>query len=222
MRFSKIILICLFVMSCSSAHLVDFWKNPDIDSYNPNKVLIIGITTNNFARQKFEQKLKEEFNLRGIEAIPSLDFFDPSLETETKTEEQLSTLENSLLENGFDTILLTKIIGIENKVAYSRNYDSNEETFRKFSEDYYMHQDIYNDPDYYERYTVYNAETSMYCICPTKERELIWKGSIDIIDPQSIDETVNDYIKLMTLVLEEQQLIKSIDQYKEEQKAAIQ
>ena len=47
----------------------------------------------------------------------------------------------------------------------------------------------------------------MYCICPTKERELIWKGYIDITDPQSIDETLDDYVKLVILALEEQQLI---------------
>lgn len=49
----------------------------------------------------------------------------------------------------------------------------------------------------------------MYCICPTKDRELIWKGYIDITDPQSIDETVDDYVKLIILAIEKQQLINS-------------
>ena len=47
----------------------------------------------------------------------------------------------------------------------------------------------------------------MYCICPTKDRELLWRGYIDITDPSSTKETVEDYIKLLMFVLEEQQLI---------------
>ena len=50
----------------------------------------------------------------------------------------------------------------------------------------------------------------MYCICPTKDRELIWKGYIDVMDPQSISETVNDYVRLVIVVMEEQQLINPI------------
>lgn len=42
---------------------------------------------------------------------------------------------------------------------------------------------------------------------PTKDRELIWKGYIDITDPYSVAETVNDYVKLVTIVLEEQNLM---------------
>jgi hypothetical protein len=70
-----------------------------------------------------------------------------------------------------------------------------------------MYQDIYYNPEYYDEYTVYHAETSLYCICPTKDRELIWKGYIDIIAPQSIEETVNDYVNLVLLILEKEMLI---------------
>src|SRR5690554_7391732 len=42
-----------------------------------------------------------------------------------------------------------------------------------------IHQDVYYNPEYYEDYKLYHTETNMYCICPTKERELIWKGFIE-------------------------------------------
>lgn len=195
------------IMSCTSTQLVDNWKNPEISSYRPNKVLIIGITPNNEAREKYENQIKDEMESRGAEAVMSLNWADPSFGTEKMTEDDLNTLENDLLQNGFDTILLTKIIGVENKIAYKKNYDGYDETYKKFKDEYLMYQDIYYNPDYYNEYTVYHAETSMYCICPTKDRELIWKGYIDIVDPQSIDETVNDYVKLVIVVLEEQDLI---------------
>lgn len=210
MKSSIILCIGLLFMGCSSSQLMDTWKNPDYEAYTPNKVLVIGITSNIEARQKFEEQLKNELELRGTDAKTSLEFFGPNFGTDKNTEDQLTTLEDSLLNNGFDTILLTKIIGIEDKVAYDRNYKSSEETYTTFREDYVRYQDIYYNPEYYQEYTVYHAETSMYCICPTEDRDLIWKGYIDIIDPQSTDETVNDYIKLITLVLEEELLIMPI------------
>jgi len=194
-------------MSCTSAQLVDNWKNPEITSYRPNKVLVIGITPNSEAREKYEKQIKNQMESRGSEAVMSLNFSDSSIGTEKMTEEELSSLENDLLQDGFDTILLTKIIGVENKIAYKKNYDGYDETYKKFKDEYLMYQDIYYNPDYYNEYSVYHAETSMYCICPAKDRELIWKGYIDIVDPQSIDETVNDYVKLVIVVLEEQDLI---------------
>ena len=85
-------------------------------------------------------------------------------------------------------------------------------TYREFKDEYLKHQNIFYNSDYYNQYKIYKAETSMYCICPTKDRELIWKGYINITDPQSqsIEKTVNDYIRLTMVVLEEEQLIKPI------------
>jgi len=154
--------------------------------------------------------------LRGATAVASLDFFDGSFRTEEMTEEELNTLENDLLKYGFDTILLTKIVGVEDKIAYKRNYDGYDESYIKFKQDYLMHQDIFYNPDYYEEYAIYHAETSMYCICPTKDRELIWKGYIDIVDPESINETIKEYVRLVIVVLEEQQLINPVVLYEEE------
>jgi hypothetical protein len=194
-------------MSCTTTQLVENWKNPHIDSYEPGKVLVVGMTSNIEARKKFELQLKEQLELRGAEAVMSLDFFDPSIRTEKMTEDALNTLENKLLNNGFDTVLFTKVIGVEDKIVYKENYHGYDETYKRFKDDYLMYQDIYYNPDYYNEYTVYHAETAMYCLCLEAERDLIWKGYIDIVDPQSIEETVNDYVRLVIVVLEEQQLI---------------
>ena len=72
---------------------------------------------------------------------------------------------------------------------------------------YLSHQDIYYDENYYDEYKVYHAETSLYCICVGKERELIWRGMIDITDPSNIKNVIDDYITLVVLAMEEQDLI---------------
>ena len=207
MKYLFLLVLSLFLVSCTTTQLVENWKNPHIDTYQPNKVLVVGLTSNIKARQKFEQQLKEELELRGAKAIMSLDFFNPAFKTDKMTEDALELIEDDLISDGFDTILFSKVIGVEDKIAYKKNYSGYDETYKKFKEDFLRYQDAYYNPDYYDEYTVFHAETSMYCICPTKERELIWKGYIDIVDPQSIDETINDYVRLVIVVLEEQQLI---------------
>ncbi|WP_420572899.1 hypothetical protein [Kordia sp.] len=222
----KRILFTLFIsiflcMGCTTTQLIDHWKSPDIDRYEPQKVLIVGLTSNVEARKKFEQQLKTEFEARGSEAITSLTLFDPALRTEKMTPEELKAIEKQLIDDGFDTILLSKIIGVEDKIEYKENYQNYDETYRKFTEEYLRYQDIYYNPEYYNAYTVYHSETSMYCICPTKDRELLWKGYIDIVDPTSIEESVTNYINLAIAVLEHEQLIKPKTINKKEKKEEL-
>ena len=185
MKLLKHIGLCFLAFSCSTTELVDNWKNPDIDTYHPNKVLLVGMTSNIKARQKFEKQLREECESRGIEAVMSHQFLNSSFTTEKKTEEELKALEDHLINNGFDTILFTKVIGIEDKIEYKKYYDGYDNTYRKFKEDYLKYQDAFYNPDYYNEYRVYHTETSMYCICPMKDRDLIWKGYIDVFVPLS-------------------------------------
>lgn len=206
MKYLVSICFLSFLLSCSSAQLVDTWKNPETERYSPTKVLVVGLTPEKNARLKFEEQLKNDLQLKGIEVVKSSHYFN----NYPTTEEQLKELEYKLLNEGFDTILFTKVVGIEDKILYQQTFNSYEESLHGFNEDYLRHQDIFHNPNYYNEYLVYHAETSMYCICPGKERELLWKGYIDIIDPKDIGTTVKDYVKLIVLVLEEQQLLSSV------------
>ena len=204
---SLILIVAIgFLTSCTTTQLVDTWRNPDVAAYNSSKILIVGLTSNKKAREKFERKLKREYEKRGIEAVMSLEVFEASLSTE-KTENELKELENRLIEDGFDSILFSKLIGVEDKMAYNSTYRDIDYSYRNFRDDYYKNQDIYFNPEYYIKYKVYHAETSLYCICPVKDRELIWKGYIDILDPESANNTVDDYVALVVYALEEEQLL---------------
>ncbi len=47
-------IIALLILGCSSAELVENWKNPDIVLFDASKVLIVGMTHNDEARAKYE------------------------------------------------------------------------------------------------------------------------------------------------------------------------
>lgn len=210
------VILVLFIFSCSSTSLVENWKNPDIVLFDANKVLIVGMTQNEDARAIFESKLQREFNKRGVEAMRSLDVFDVSFTDSKKTEKELDDVEQSLLDKGFDAILFTKITGSEDRESFRSTLSKWDNYQGRFNEDYLRHQDIYYDEGYYDTFTVYHAQTTLYCICEGKERAMIWRGSIDITDPANIEKTVKDYIKLVVLAMEEQDLI-----FRKEQKNEI-
>jgi hypothetical protein len=186
---------------------VENWKNPDIVLFDANKVLIVGMAQNQDARKSFEGALQKEFDKKGVEAMQSLDVFDVKFTDSKKTEEELDNVEQSLLDKDFDAILFTKITGYENRQTFLKTISRWDNYQGRFNGDYLRHQEIYYDEGYYDTFTVYHAQTTLYCICEGKERAMIWRGSIDITDPENIEKSVKDYIKLVVTAMEEQDLI---------------
>ena len=205
------LIMTLLLMNCTTTELVERWKNPTIDSLSVTKVLIVGMTSNIEARKQFEEKLKNEYEARGIEAVMSLELFESAFTTEKKSKLELRIVEQILATSYFDAILFTKIQGVESKVAYTKTFKDKEYLDIRFKDDYYQNQEIYYNPNYNKKFNIYHAETSLYCICPLKERELIWKGSIDIVDPSTMQETVDDYVNLLIFTLEEEKLLKILE-----------
>ncbi|WP_223170149.1 hypothetical protein [Maribacter aquimaris] len=201
------VLILLLIMGCSSAELVENWKNPDIVIFDADKVLIVGMTYNEEARVQYETKLRDEFEKRGVEAMRSIDLFDVEFTSSERSEQELGEVEQQLLDKDFDAILFTKVNGIENIEANRRLLNTIDRYETGFEEDYISNQNIYFAPEDDQDFTIYHAETSLYCICPDKERDLIWRGSIDINDPVDMEKSIDDYIDLVIMAMEDQDLI---------------
>jgi hypothetical protein len=142
-----------------------------------------------------------------VEAMRSVDLFDVEFTLGERTEEELDRVEEQLLDKDFDAILFTKVLGSENRKTFMDRITELDSYYWRFRDDYLNNQQIYYDRDYYNEFTVYHAETSLYCICVGKERELIWRGAIDITDPKNIDKTIDEYIKLVVWAMQEQDII---------------
>ncbi len=204
----KFIAASLFVlMGCSSISLVENWKDPDTVLFYANKVLIVGMAQDADARTQFETLLQKEFEERNIEAWRSIDIFDVSFTDSKKSEKELDDVEQSLLDKDFDAILFTKIVGSEDRESFIKTISRWDYNQRRFNEDYLEHQGIYYDEGYYEKFTVYHAETTLYCICEGKERATIWRGVIEITDPANINKAIKDYTKLVVVAMEDQDLV---------------
>lgn len=202
-----IVFLVIFIVGCSTTELVSTWKNPDIVIFDANKVLIVGMTPNEKARVQFETRMRKQFTNRNIEAVRSIDLFDVEFTHSARTEEELDDVEQLLLDRDFDAILFTKVLGSESRQSFRNRMADLDSYYGKFRDDYISHQDIYYDEDYYDQYVVYHAETSLYCICVDKERELIWGGAIEMTDAMDVRKTIDDYIRLLVVAMGEEEII---------------
>ena len=197
----------IMLLACSDAEIVSSWKNPDIVLFDAYKVLVVGMTPSPDARLQFETKMTEKFTQQGIEAMRSLDLFDVAFTNSVRTDKELNEVEERLLEKDFDAILFTKILGSENRQTLSKKLSELDRNNARFKDDYLSHQNIYYEDEYYEQYTVYFVETALYCICVDKERDLIWRGVIEVSDPIEAEDTIDEYIDLVVSTLAHEDLI---------------
>lgn len=202
-----IAVVTFTLVGCTTSELVENWKNPDIDLFMAEKVLVLAMTNDMDNRKLFEKKLAASLRDQGVNAVVSDAFFSEQFTQRPRTLAELDVLENAMLTDGFDAILVSKIVSAEDKVNLIQAYKNFDRTFNNFEDDYRSSQGIYTEDEYIESYTVYHAETALYCICPTKDREIIWKGSIDITEPGNTRKAIKDYIALLTWALEEQNLL---------------
>ncbi|MBO0342512.1 MAG: hypothetical protein VX798_06405 [Bacteroidota bacterium] len=207
MKSKLIALSLLLLMGCSSTRLVSTWKNPDIVLFDAYQVLVVGMIQDDNARMEFETGFADALKQQGIDAVRSMDVFDVEFTSGKRSEKELEEVEQQLLDKGFDAILFTKVVGTENRRTFREHINDVDRMLMRFTTDYMEHQEIYFDPEYYDTFNIYHAETSLYCICVGKEIELIWRGEVDVTEPANVNKAIDSYIKLVTKSMGEQEII---------------
>ncbi len=207
MKLKLIGISLLLLTGCSSTRLVSTWKNPDIVLFDAYQVLVVGMSQDDNTRMEFETRFAEAFKGQGVDAVRSIDLFDVEFTSSKRSEQELAEVEQQLLDKGFDAILVTKVVGTENRRTFREHINEVDKMFVRFSTDYLEHQEIYYDPEYYDTFNIYHSETSLYCICLGKEIELIWRGEVDVTEPNNISKTIDSYIKLVTKSMGEEDVI---------------
>ncbi|AEM70833.1 hypothetical protein Murru_1793 [Allomuricauda ruestringensis DSM 13258] len=207
MKLKLIGISLLLLMGCSSTRLVSTWKNPDIVLFDAYQVLVVGMVQDDSARMEFESRFADALKDQGVDAMRSIDLFDVEFTSSQRSEQELEEVEQQLLDKGFDAILFTKVVGTENRRTFREHINEVDKMLMRFSTDYLEHQEIYYDPEYYDTFNIYHAETSLYCICVGKEIELVWRGEVDVTEPTNVDKAIGSYVKLVTKSMGEEDVI---------------
>jgi hypothetical protein len=210
MKKISLIIGLLLIASCSSTKFVDSWRNEEIKTFTPKKLLVIGMTDNLTARKIFEEDLKKAFVLRNINAVESTTVLDENFTKTKKSEEEINQMIQEITEEGFDAVIITAVKGVE-KVNYLPRYYTVGYRWTRFGNYYLNFQDVYYTPEYYESYKVYNIETSIYYINKEDDKSLVWVGSLELVNPKTIKSTVKNYVVKIIKQLERESLIKAIN-----------
>lgn len=206
MKKLSFLLIILFY-SCSSTQLRESWFNKEYQEYKPENILIIGVTPNNDARNTFEEKLKNEFIERDINALKSTIVFEDAFKDSKQTETEIENQVQILLSSGYDTIIVSAVKSVEEKRILTGQSPKADYNLRKFKTYYLLNQDTFFEENTYSNYKVYHIETSIYNIKKDNEKSLVWVGYYNIVDPQNTKKTINGYVKAITKALEKETLI---------------
>jgi len=193
--------------SCASTMLTDSWKSKEHLGFQPQNIMVVGVTQNTAARMIYEEQLKNEFISRGLKASQSAFVFENSFKDSKQTEEEIDKQVDRLVNLGYDAILISAVKGVDEKVSYSQGIPQSYFYLRRFGRHYYLYQDIYFEPGYYNRYKVYHIETTLYNIKENTDKSLVWVGSYDLVNPENITKTVKNYVKAVIQSLEQENLI---------------
>jgi hypothetical protein len=203
--FTLLVFTVLFA-SCSSSRLVDEYINTESLNFQASKVLVVGLTPDGGLQRQFEYSLVNALEAENLTAVKSIDYFEVAADQIDQSEENLANLEKQLIDAGFDAVLFSKVTGQESKVTIVQSYRNIAKSFESFSDYYSENRPAYRSGQT-EDYPVYNTETSLYCLCPGTERDLIWRGKIDIVDPPRAATTIRDYVKTLLQALKKNNLL---------------
>ncbi len=194
-------LLTLFVVSCgSNTELVGKWT-PEATSTNIpfKKVFVVGITQNLEARQSFENKVKQVFATRGVEAIASLDHVNPNASMDTTARK--NAILAKMRELGCDAVLTMALLDEKSETRYVQG-TSTYPTMGMYGGYYggfggyygYRYGGVYS-PGYYTEDKTYFIEANVYDV---QNETLQWSGQSKSWNPSSIEKFSKDYAVMIT------------------------
>tara|TARA_R110001583_G_scaffold46977_2_gene147154 strand:- start:4188 stop:4820 length:633 start_codon:yes stop_codon:yes gene_type:complete len=204
------IFIILLLFGCSSTKLTDSWKNTSFNNYQPKRVLILGVTPNITARNLYESNLKIALDKRGIQAYESTNILEPKFINLKQAEKNIEKEVSNLYKLGFDAILIAAVKGYEEKIPFKGTIFSDENNLQGFENYYFLNQDIYQNTGYYDKYKVYQIETSLFNITRKNGKSLVWVASYDVINPQKLKATIKHCNSAILKALEKEGIIPKI------------
>lgn len=207
MKKITLYIITFLTVSCASIQRGEHWKNPEVTEFNPKNVLVVGVTPDLDARSNFEFVLVQELNKRNINAIQSTVVFEKLFQDATKTEAEIEAKINTLLTEGFETVLVSAVKGVQENESRSGASPQFDYSLQRFLGGYLASRDDYFSQEDYKKYQVFYVETTIYSLQKDEEKSLVWLDSYNIINPENIAAMTDEYVKKIIKSMEKEKLI---------------
>ena len=194
--FGYLFFFIFLIISCAGTDLTHKQVNEAYKGKPVSDILVIAITGNEDSRRSFEQRFVAQLEATGVEAIASVDAIPMPADLEMKKEAILDAVN----QFGNDAVIITHLIGKEEKEVYSRTGPAQIGYFGSYHSRYrYAHTTGYSSTS-----TTLRLETNLYDV---KTEKLIWSGQSKTWNKDSKNQIINDVIKVVINDLQNNKLI---------------
>ena len=191
--FGYLFSFAFLIISCAGTELTQKQVDDAYKGKPVSDILVIAITGNEHNRRFFEKKFVAQLKSVGVDAISSEEAIPMPADLELKKE----TILNAVNQYGNDAVIITHLIGKEEKDVYTRGGLAQ----RGF---YGFYHSRYSDPGYSSTSTTVRLETNLYDV---KTEKLIWSGQSETWSKDSKDQIINDVIKSVINNLQKNKLL---------------
>ena len=184
-RLVQVYAMTALLAACAIKPLVE-WRDSNFSGTVDN-ILIIGVSDQPVVRRLFEDTFVKELAALGVSAKSSY---------QVLTDEQISsrdTLEAAIRAQSMDSVLVTRVIGVEEINTYTppTYTPSNFNRHYRDYHSYFNHAVQVATPGYWDKYDVLKLESNLY---DSASQQLIWSVQSESFDPRSATQLIDDQI----------------------------
>jgi len=194
--------IMMFTESCSTSVLVDVWNDPTFHEPPLNKILIVSMRKNQIQRRIWEDAFAAELSKSGVKSAASYSLF-PDVLPDT------SQIIETVKVNGFDGILVIRLLQKEAETHYVDGYVTSESKLRynPFINSYSSYYQNIVHPGYIDTSFI---DRRVMEVWDTRDKEhLIWGATSFTPERNTVEAVQNDIAELVIPSLKQNAIIKS-------------
>lgn len=196
-KLSLLLVLTLVLSSCGSSYLKDY-ENISNEKKSYNKIIVIGRSSDELSRVKFENDLVQYFSEQGITAVASHKVAATSNIQNDYSESEINAIQKELIEQGIDGSVITSFIDSQNyQEVISGGTSTNYYPTRvgRFGRGFAYYPITTWQPDQIQTGIKYRFESSFYRLGQEADDNLQWLGRFEIKDPNNLDQISSDYAK---------------------------
>lgn len=195
-------MIGLLVVACSSTSMSGSWSSHEYKGQIRN-VYVIGLAKSKVNQRIFEDTFVRQLSAAGVNAIASYSDFPADLKMDKET------IKQQMIENGSDSVLLTKLIGQRTELVTSpgsysgyssRPYYGGRGGWGGYSRSY----DVAYRPPTTTEFVVLTVESVLYDL---KTEAMIWSAQLETVVEGNLEKMMLDYVETVDKDLKKNGLI---------------
>lgn len=188
---------------CGSSYLANS-TNVSKQKRSYDKILVVSKTKDKTARINFENQVVNDLAANGITAQTSIEVIRSESFSKEVTEEQIASLRERLLSEGFDGVIITNLINAEEYTDVTPGTMGTgyyPVRYGRFGRYYNAYPMTYWEPDRVETGVEYTLESCLYDISVDQKDNLQWVGRFKVKNPSDLMDAIEKYSNELTTAL---------------------